>query len=102
VSPRFRVGQQTLASGLLDLRHVGQFERTLQQLSQVICTQGLQHIDRGTRQQSGVDLERRVFCGGANEREQATFDMRQKSILLAFVESVHFVHKDDGVLSLQA
>ena len=69
--------------------------------AQVVFVQGLQHIHGRTREQSGVDLERGVFGGGADEGEQAAFHMRQKRILLAFVEAVHLIHKHDGAFGIE-
>jgi hypothetical protein len=62
----------------------------------VRLAQRLQHVDHGTRQQGRIHLERGVFRGGAYEGEEAAFHMRQKGVLLAFVEAVHLVDKDDG------
>jgi hypothetical protein len=51
-------------------------------------------MHRGARQQRRVDLERRVLGGGADEGEQARFDMRQEGVLLGLVEAVHLVDED--------
>ena len=73
----------------------------LNDLLKVFFAQGLKHINRGTRQQGRVHFKGRVLGGCANEGKQATLDMRQESILLAFVKPVHLVHKNDGALRLQ-
>jgi hypothetical protein len=65
-------------------------------LLQVRLAQRLQHVDHGARQQGRIHLERGVFGGGAYEGEKAAFHMRQKRVLLAFVEAVHLVDKHDG------
>jgi hypothetical protein len=67
-------------------------------LLQIIDRERLQHIHRRARQQGRVDLERRVLGGGADEGEQAAFDMRQKGVLLALVEAVHLVDEHQGAL----
>ena len=68
----------------------------LHDLLQVVFGQRLQHVDRGARQQRRVHLERRVLGGGADEGEEARFDVRQEGVLLALVEAVHLVDEDDG------
>lgn len=52
--------------------------------------------DTRARKKRGNDFKRGVFGGGANESDEARFDVGQKSVLLSFVETVNFVHKKDG------
>jgi hypothetical protein len=40
------------------------------------------------RKQCGIQLERRVLGGGADEDDDAALDMRQERILLRLVEAV--------------
>src|SRR5580693_4444072 len=61
-----------------------------------IFGQRLQDIDAAAREQGGVDFERRIFSGGADQANAAFLDVRKESILLRFVEAVDLVDKDDG------
>jgi hypothetical protein len=54
-----------------------------------------QHPAAGEK--GGNDLEGRVFRGGADQGQQAAFDMGQKGILLGFVEAVYFINKEDSL-----
>ena len=68
---------------------------------QIFFVQGLQNIDSRSRKQGRVDLKGGIFGGCTNESEQATFNMRQERVLLAFVETMNFVYKHNGSLRLQ-
>jgi hypothetical protein len=67
---------------------------------QVRLRQALQHIDRGARQQRGIDLEGRVLGGGADEGHRAALDIGQEGILLRLVEAMHLVDEQDGAAPL--
>ena len=71
-------------------------------LLQILGIQRLQHIHRHARQQSRVELKGRILGGRTNEGEQTALDMRQKCVLLALVETVHFVYEHDGVPAIQS
>jgi len=71
-------------------------------LLQIIGRERLQHIDRGTREQRRVHLERGVLGGRAGEGEQAAFHVRQKRVLLRLVEAVHLIDENDGALRREA
>ncbi len=58
--------------------------------------QRLQKQDLATREERRVDGKRGVFRGRANQGEQAAFHMGQKGVLLAFVEAVDLIDKEDG------
>jgi hypothetical protein len=67
-----------------------------------IFRQRLQHIDAAARKQRGVDFERRIFGGGADQADAAFFDVREECILLRFVEAMNFVDEDDGARAVLA
>jgi hypothetical protein len=48
-------------------------------------------MDLGSREQRRDHFERRIFRGGANQDNVAALDVRQKRVLLGFVEAVDFV-----------
>ena len=85
----------------LEPRHCTDGLRTDHDLLEVLFSQRLQHIHGRTGEQGRVDLEGRVFGGGADESEEATFNMWQKCVLLAFIEAVHLVDEHDGALRMQ-
>ena len=67
----------------------------LHQQPQLVVGQHLQHVHLGARQQGRVHLERRVFGGRTDKGDQPRLHKRQQAVLLAFVEAVNFVHKQD-------
>jgi hypothetical protein len=71
-------------------------QRPVEQLAQLGFVQALQHIDRGPRQQRGIDFEGRVLGGGADEGHRAALDVGQEGILLRLVEAMHLVDEQDG------
>jgi hypothetical protein len=97
-APRIAVGvrHQALNRFIFDSWKCAFWHWLLPQFASNRSVKRLQHIHRRTRQQGRVDFERRVLGGGADEGEQAAFDMRQKGVLLALVEAVHLVDKHDG------
>ena len=62
----------------------------------LIFGQRLQHVDAAARKQRGVDLERRILGGSADQADVAFFHVGQKGILLSFVETVNLIDEDDG------
>jgi len=52
-----------------------------------------------TRQQRGVELEGRIFRGGADQHHRAVFHHRQKRVLLRAVEAVHLVDEQQCALA---
>ncbi len=96
------IGDETVKRGLLDGGDGVDGARLGHDGTQVVLGERLQHVHRRARQQRRVDFERGVFGGGADESEQPAFDVRQKGVLLAFIEAVHLVDKDDGALRVQA
>ena len=64
--------------------------------------QRLQHEHLAARQERPVDLEGRVFGGGADEDDAAPLYKGQKGVLLGLVEAVDLVYKQDGLGAEQA
>ncbi len=58
--------------------------------------QRLQHVHARARKQRGDDLERWILGGGADQANVAFFDVREKRVLLSFVEAMNLVDEDDG------
>ena len=83
--------------------HIRQgLQGALCQLCQLRIRQGLQHIHLRPREQGRIDLERRVLGCGAHKHHQPRFDKRQQGVLLAFVEAVNLVNKQDGAAPLRS
>ena len=59
----------------------------------------MQSVDAGAREQRRDHFKRRIFGGGADERDGSRLDVGQKGILLGFVEAMHLVDEDDGALA---
>ncbi len=68
-------------------------------LRDIILGQSFQQIHPRTGQQGVIQLKGGVFRGGANKDDRAILDMRQKGILLAFIETVHLIDKQQGTPS---
>ena len=71
-------------------------ESPLQQANDLLFAQRLKDVDARTRQQRGDNFERRILGGRADQPDAAFLDVRQKSVLLGFVEAMHLVDEDDG------
>ncbi len=52
--------------------------------------------DAGAGDERRDDFEARILGGGADEDDEAGLDVREKGVLLGFVETVDFVHEEDG------
>ena len=87
------VGQKNIAVAVA-ARFV--LHRLIEHLLDIFRGQRFQQIDARTGEQRGVEFERRVFGRGADKSDGAVFDMRQKRILLTFVEAMHFVDEQNG------
>jgi hypothetical protein len=55
----------------------------------------VQHVHRSPREQRRIDLERRVFCRRTDKSQQPGLDIRQKSVLLGLVETMHFIDEEN-------
>src|SRR5690606_9029312 len=62
--------------------------------------QCLESEDLAARKHGSVDAERGVFGGGADQRDGAVLQVRQKSVLLSFVETVDLVHEQQRAAPL--
>ena len=74
-------------------------QRPAQQLRKLPGRKTVQHKHLAPGQKRRVDLERRVFRGGADEDDASLFHKGQKRILLRFVEAVDLVHEQDGLFA---
>ncbi len=72
------------------------FERVGEQREYVLRFERLQHKHLAPRQQRAVHFKRRIFGSGAYQDDTALFHIRQKGVLLRFVESVDLVYEQDG------
>ncbi len=84
------------------LRRAGQRLGAIQQQRLVGRLHRAQHVHGRAREQRGIDLERRILGGGADEGEQAGLDVRQEGVLLRLVEAVHLVDEDDRAAPARA
>ena len=56
----------------------------------------LEDEDLAARQERGVDLERRILGGSADEGDETGLDVRQERVLLYLVEAMNLVDEQDG------
>ena len=66
-----------------------------EKLLQFIFRQGFQHVDLGPREQRRIDFEGGILGRRADQGQEATFHIGQKGVLLRFVETMHFIDKED-------
>src|ERR1700716_3016280 len=74
-------------------------ERTVQQLIDRAARERLQPHHSGSGQQCGIDLERRVLRGGAEQCDEPALNMRKHRVLLRLVEAMDLIDEEDGALS---
>ena len=60
----------------------------------------VENQDAATREQCAGHFKRRVFGGGADERDGAVFDRVQERVLLRFVEAMDLVDEEDGTFAV--
>ena len=70
-------------------------EGPAEQGQDILPAEGLEHKDLAAGQKRAVDLKGGVFGGRADEHDAAFLHKGKEGILLGFVETVDFVHKDD-------
>ena len=75
---------------------LGVVQRASQDRRDLVGRQAAQDEHLRSRQQRGVDLERRILGRRADQHDVAGLDARQERVLLRFVEAVDFVDEDDG------
>ena len=61
--------------------------RTPQQFFDLLRRQRLELENLRARNERGVDVEKRIVRGGADEPDRATFDIGQQHVLLGLVET---------------
>ncbi len=71
-------------------------ESALQQRDNLFGRERPQRVNFRAREQRRDHFERRVFGSGADQDDVAVLHVREKSILLRFVEAVDFVDERDG------
>ncbi len=72
------------------------FDGALQDFKDAGFVEGRDDDNAGAGDERGDDFEAGVFGGGADEDDEARLDVREKGVLLSFVETVNFVHEEDG------
>src|SRR5262249_36733907 len=77
-------------------------ERPLHQADQLFFGELIQDVNAAARKQGAVDLERRVFGGGADQPDIAALHVGKKRVLLSAIEAVNFIHKQNGSRSVLA
>ena len=92
-SRAWRIERQGLAHHLF-----GAFQQRFERLR----AQGTKDEHAGARQQSRVELERRILRRRADQRDRAVLHHRQKGILLRAVEAMDLVDEQERALPLRA
>ena len=72
--------------------------RALREKFQIPQRQAFEHKDLSAAEQGSIQFERGVFRGGAHQHDRAVLHVRQKPILLRFVEAVDLVHEEQSAL----
>jgi hypothetical protein len=70
---------------------VGIFQSVREQEQQFVFGQGPKFKDLGARNEWGIDEEKWIVRGRANEANDTAFNVGQKDILLRFIEAMDFV-----------
>src|SRR5581483_9887853 len=84
-----RNGAQRLAAAGVERQWMAdRVLRALEQRLEGIVVEPPQHEHLRAREQRSVELERRIFRGGADQRDGAILDIRQEAVLLRAVEAV--------------
>jgi hypothetical protein len=96
-----RHGKQLFAGLVTDRqRPAFQVFGPLQQTCKRLPVKPVERQHLGARQHGGIELEGRVFRGGAHQRDGAVLHPRQEAVLLRLVEPVDFVHEKQRALPL--
>jgi len=74
-------------------------DSALDNLSEIVFGQRFQHNYPAPRKERRNDLEGGVLGRGADQGEEPALHVRQKGVLLTFVEAVDFVDEENGLLS---
>lgn len=67
----------------------------------MLLLQGLELVDLGAAEQSGVHFEIGVFRGGADQNQIALLHRGEQHILLGLVQALDLVHKEDRPLPME-
>ncbi len=77
-------------------------EGAFEEAAYLIIGEGFKDKDPGAGKEGGIDFKGGIFGGGADQRDLAALDIREKSILLRFVEAMDFIDKKEGFASMVA
>src|SRR5581483_1975752 len=75
-------------------------QRALQKFEEVILGERAQLENLRARDQRGIDEEKGIVRGGADQTNHAALHVRQEDVLLRLVEAVDFVDEKNGGLAL--
>ena len=89
-------GRGDFLQHLIERGHADDGQRAAQQHHNFFVRERAQHVNLRARKQRGIDFERRILGGGADQNDVAALDVRQKGVLLGFVEAMDFVDEEDG------
>src|SRR5260370_39116539 len=62
--------------------------------------EGIEDVDFCAGEQRGNNLEGRILGGRGVIKKKTGFDVREKGILLRYIEAVNFVAEDDGAMAV--
>ena len=85
------------AHSLLGICH-----RAAQKLPDIVLFQLLQLKNPGSGNESSVHLKIGIFCGRSNQKQRPVLHKGKQIVLLALIEAVNLVHKQDGLLPVHA
>ena len=77
-------------------------QRAAEEMDDLFFRQRLKHVNTAAGEQGRNDLERRIFGGSADQADVALLYVREKRILLSFIEAVDFVDENDGARAVLA
>src|SRR5882672_7403680 len=78
------------------------FQRTAQQNNDLLFRELVQDVHAAAREQSAIDLKRRILSSCTDQPDIAALHMRKESILLRAVKAVNFVDKKNGACAVNA
>ncbi len=74
---------------------LGIVHRAIDDSSERLLGERIQHQHARARKQGRHNFERWIFGGRANQRDEATFNMRQKSVLLRAIPAMDLIDEND-------
>ena len=72
------------------------FQGAAEKSGDLLFGERLQDIDAAAGEQCRNDLEGGVLSGCADQANRPTLDVRQKGVLLRFIEAVNLIDEEDG------